>query len=100
MHIVVTHSESHLAALFCTYCRDFGHLSCLAMNEMGSMKEGGGGCVFHVTAAGPPQPPTGCLILNQTTDLLQVTLFFNKGTASGDYSILACLYMVLGLKGQ
>jgi hypothetical protein len=51
-------------------CRDFGHLSCLAMNEMGGMKEGG--CLFHVTAAGPPQPPTACSIINQTTDLLQV----------------------------
>ena len=50
-------------------CRDFGQLSCLASNEMGNMKEA---CTFKLIAAGPPQPPSSCTILNQTTDLLQV----------------------------
>jgi hypothetical protein len=71
----VTHVAINTADLWLNFTelhlfRDFGHLSCLAMNEMGGMKEGG--CLFHVTAAGPPQPPTACSIINQTTDLLQV----------------------------
>jgi hypothetical protein len=64
------HFREYTYSEFTALYRDFGELSCLAMNEMGSMKEGD--CVFQVTAAGPPHPPAGCLILNQTTDLLQV----------------------------
>ena len=29
-------------------------------------------CIFSIIPAGPPQPPSSCSILNQTTDLLQV----------------------------
>ena len=55
-----------------TLClRDFGHLYCWAVNDKGAMQDP---CIFHVIPAGPPQPPSTCTILNQTTDLLQVIL--------------------------
>ena len=36
---------------------------------MGVMSEP---CIFNIIPARPPAPPTNCVILNQTTDVLQV----------------------------
>ena len=47
----------------------FGHLYCWAKNSKGIMKDP---CVFHIIPARPPGAPLDCVVLNQTTDHLQV----------------------------
>ena len=47
----------------------FGHLYCWARNSMGVMKDP---CIFNVIPAQPPGPPSGCIVTNQTTEVLQV----------------------------
>ena len=48
---------------------NFGHLYCLARNSKGVMRDP---CVFNIIPARPPSAPLDCVVLNQTTDLLQV----------------------------
>ena len=43
---------------------DFGHLTCSATNTEGEME---GGCGVDIVPARPPQPPAGCVVLNQVT---------------------------------
>ena len=47
----------------------FGHLYCWARNAMGVMTEP---CIFNIIPARPPSSPGNCVVLNQTTDVLQV----------------------------
>ena len=47
----------------------FGHLYCWARNSMGLMSRP---CVYNIIPATPPNHPTHCAVLNQTTDVLQV----------------------------
>ena len=48
---------------------NLGHLYCWARNSKGIMKDP---CVFHIIPARPPGAPLDCVVLNQTTDHLQV----------------------------
>ena len=47
----------------------FGHLYCRASNSKGVMSDP---CVFQIIPARPPNAPSDCAVLNQTTNLLQV----------------------------
>lgn len=42
---------------------------CWADNVVGQQKEP---CVFHIIAAGKPDPPYNCTITNQTSDGLEI----------------------------
>ncbi|KAK6635958.1 hypothetical protein RUM44_001213 [Polyplax serrata] len=48
---------------------DYGTVMCWAKNSAGEQSEP---CVFHVIAAGHPDPPFNCTVLNQTTISLEV----------------------------
>lgn len=48
---------------------DYGTLMCWADNAVGQQKEP---CVFHIIAAGKPDSPYNCTLLNQTSDGLEV----------------------------
>ncbi|XP_017787321.1 PREDICTED: synaptogenesis protein syg-2 isoform X2 [Nicrophorus vespilloides] len=48
---------------------DYGTVMCWASNLAGRQLEP---CVFHIIAAGKPDPPYNCSILNQTSDSLEV----------------------------
>lgn len=48
---------------------DYGTVMCWANNLPGRQHEP---CVFHIIAAGKPDPPFNCTILNQTTESLEV----------------------------
>lgn len=48
---------------------DFGTIMCWADNNVGQQKEP---CVFHLIAAGKPEVPTNCTVVNQTSDSLEV----------------------------
>lgn len=55
---------------------DYGTLMCWADNAVGQQKEP---CVFHIIAAGKPDPPYNCTLVNQTSDGLEVDC--NEGMA-------------------
>lgn len=57
---------------------DYGTVMCWANNLAGRQQEP---CVFHIIAAGKPDPPFNCTILNQTTESLEVECIegFNGG---------------------
>lgn len=42
---------------------------CWADNAVGQQKEP---CVFHIIAAGKPNSPTNCTLMNQTSDGLEI----------------------------
>lgn len=48
---------------------DFGTILCWAENVVGQQKEP---CVFHLIAAGKPDVPYNCTIVNQTSESLEV----------------------------
>ncbi|XP_065369679.1 uncharacterized protein side-VI [Calliphora vicina] len=48
---------------------DFGTIMCWADNNVGQQKEP---CVFHLIAAGKPEMPSNCTVVNQTSDSLEV----------------------------
>lgn len=48
---------------------DYGTLMCWADNAVGQQKEP---CVFHIIAAGKPNSPTNCTLMNQTSDGLEI----------------------------
>ncbi|XP_030374861.1 uncharacterized protein LOC115624348 [Scaptodrosophila lebanonensis] len=48
---------------------DFGTIMCWADNNVGQQKEP---CVFHLIAAGKPETPSNCTVVNQTSDSLEV----------------------------
>lgn len=48
---------------------DFGTIMCWADNVVGQQKEP---CVFHLIAAGKPDTPYNCSLINQTSDSLEV----------------------------
>lgn len=48
---------------------DYGTVMCWAENTAGRQKDP---CVFHIIAAGKPDPPFNCSLLNQTTESLEV----------------------------
>lgn len=48
---------------------DYGTVMCWAENTAGRQKEP---CVFHIIAAGKPDAPFNCSLLNQTTESLEV----------------------------
>ncbi|XP_025835204.1 synaptogenesis protein syg-2 [Agrilus planipennis] len=48
---------------------DYGTVMCWASNLAGKQEDP---CVFHVIAAGKPDPPINCTIFNQTSESLQV----------------------------
>ena len=51
----------------------FGHLYCWARNSMGLMSNP---CVFNIIPATRPNYPVNCVVLNQTTDVLQVRYIY------------------------
>lgn len=53
----------------CSQEMDFGTIMCWADNNVGQQKEP---CVFHLIAAGKPEAPTNCTVVNQTSDSLEV----------------------------
>lgn len=48
---------------------DYGTLMCWADNAVGQQREP---CVFHIIAAGKPDSPYNCTLVNQTSDGLEV----------------------------
>lgn len=54
---------------------DFGTVLCWAANTAGLQREP---CVYHVIAAGRPDPPHNCSMLNQTVDSLEVDCMEGK----------------------
>lgn len=48
---------------------DFGTIMCWADNVVGQQKEP---CVFHLIAAGKPDMPYNCTLVNQTSESLEV----------------------------
>lgn len=48
---------------------DFGTILCWAENIVGQQKEP---CVFHLIAAGKPDTPYNCTMINQTSESLEV----------------------------
>jgi hypothetical protein len=48
---------------------DFGTILCWADNVVGQQKEP---CVFHLIAAGKPDVPYNCTLVNQTSESLEV----------------------------
>lgn len=48
---------------------DFGTIMCWADNVVGQQKEP---CVFHLIAAGKPDQPYNCTVINQTSESLEV----------------------------
>lgn len=58
-----------LCSLFASQEMDFGTIMCWADNNVGQQKEP---CVFHLIAAGKPEAPTNCTVVNQTSDSLEV----------------------------
>lgn len=48
---------------------DFGTIMCWADNAVGQQKEP---CVFHLIAAGKPDMPYNCSLVNQTSESLEV----------------------------
>ncbi|XP_046659110.1 LOW QUALITY PROTEIN: nephrin-like [Homalodisca vitripennis] len=48
---------------------DFGTVMCWAQNAAGRQKDP---CVFHIIAAGHPDPPLNCTVTNQTSESLEV----------------------------
>lgn len=48
---------------------DFGTIMCWADNVVGQQREP---CVFHLIAAGKPDPPYNCSLVNQTSDSLEI----------------------------
>lgn len=48
---------------------DFGTIMCWAENVVGQQKEP---CVFHLIAAGKPDAPYNCSLVNQTSESLEV----------------------------
>lgn len=67
------HSGLHHSSSTLTYTPvtelDYGTVMCWASNLAGKQQEP---CVFHIIAAGKPDPPFNCTILNQTTESLEV----------------------------
>ncbi|KRT85296.1 Immunoglobulin, partial [Oryctes borbonicus] len=67
------HSGQHRSSSTLTYTPvtelDYGTVMCWANNLAGRQVEP---CVFLITAAGKPDPPYNCTILNQTTESLEV----------------------------
>lgn len=57
---------------------DFGTIMCWADNNVGQQKEP---CVFHLIAAGKPEAPTNCTVVNQTSDSLEVYCLEGENTA-------------------
>lgn len=48
---------------------DYGTVMCWANNLAGRQQEP---CIFHIIAAGKPDPPYNCTIVNMTNDSLEV----------------------------
>uniref|UniRef100_A0A182N4Z4 Uncharacterized protein n=1 Tax=Anopheles dirus TaxID=7168 RepID=A0A182N4Z4_9DIPT len=48
---------------------DYGTIMCWADNVVGQQKEP---CVFHLIAAGKPEMPYNCSLVNQTSESLEV----------------------------
>ena len=48
---------------------DYGTVMCWADNVVGQQKEP---CMFHLIAAGKPEMPFNCTLVNQTSDSLEV----------------------------
>uniref|UniRef100_A0A182LZZ5 Uncharacterized protein n=1 Tax=Anopheles culicifacies TaxID=139723 RepID=A0A182LZZ5_9DIPT len=61
---------------------DYGTIMCWADNVVGQQKEP---CVFHLIAAGKPEMPYNCSLVNQTSESLEVDC------AEGNYFTIICL---------
>lgn len=48
---------------------DYGTVMCRANNLAGKQQEA---CVFHIIAAGKPDPPYNCTMVNMTNESLEV----------------------------
>lgn len=62
---------------------DFGTIMCWADNVVGQQKDP---CVFHLIAAGKPDSPYNCSLVNQTSDSLEVDC------SEGKLNITTCLF--------
>lgn len=67
---------------------DFGTILCWASNAVGQQREP---CVFHLIAAGKPESPYNCSLVNQTSESLEVDC--NEGL----YSLSLSLFFVGGV---
>lgn len=65
---------------------DFGTIMCWADNAVGQQKEP---CVFHLIAAGKPDMPYNCTLVNQTSESLEVDC------AEGMYIVLELFFCSL-----
>uniref|UniRef100_A0A182KDC9 Uncharacterized protein n=1 Tax=Anopheles christyi TaxID=43041 RepID=A0A182KDC9_9DIPT len=54
---------------YCGEELDYGTIMCWADNVVGQQKEP---CVFHLIAAGKPEMPYNCSLVNQTSESLEV----------------------------
>lgn len=74
-HFIISHHDrasssfSHFLCLHFLQELDFGTILCWAENIVGQQKEP---CVFHLIAAGKPDAPYNCTIVNQTSESLEV----------------------------
>lgn len=69
---------------------DFGTIMCWADNVVGQQKEP---CIFHLIAAGKPDQPYNCTLINQTSESLEVDC--NEGQCNAEL-----LYLPKSLLGQ
>lgn len=68
---------------------DFGTIMCWADNVVGQQKEP---CVFHLIAAGKPDSPYNCSLVNQTSDSLEVDCTEGKSQICENFYFQMQLY--------
>lgn len=64
---------------------DYGTVMCWATNMIGQQKEP---CLFHIIAAGRPDPPLNCSVLNQTHESVEVDCLENFDGGLPQYFIM------------
>lgn len=72
---------------------DYGTVMCWAGNTAGQQKEP---CVFHIIAAGHPDTPFNCTLLNQTTESLEVDCVEGFDGGQPQYFLLEVFDMQTG----
>lgn len=83
MLIYETFCFNHLLLIIISQEMDYGTLMCWADNVVGQQKEP---CIFHIIAAGKPDVPYNCTLVNQTSDGLEVDC--NEGKYSHILSLI------------
>lgn len=70
---------------------DFGTIMCWADNVVGQQKEP---CVFHLIAAGKPDMPHNCTLVNQTSESLEVDCNEGKLFFQLNYLFSSLFYII------